>query len=103
MNIAYLGLPQSLGLPRPWFFNKHLELPPLRPSAIVGYTDPNYKDLVVLPHELTHAQKDTLVPVYNTPRTRRERPNNTPTEPTCPATATPKLAPKRPQKPQEER
>ncbi|KAJ2831963.1 hypothetical protein GGI24_001405 [Coemansia furcata] len=31
-NIVYLGMPKCLGLPRPWFFNKRLEHPPLRPS-----------------------------------------------------------------------
>ncbi|KAJ2800758.1 hypothetical protein H4S07_005101, partial [Coemansia furcata] len=101
-NIVYLGMLKCLGLPRPWFFSKHLELPPLRPSAIVCYTDPNDKDLVVLPHELTPTQKETLVPVYRTPRARRERPSATPTEPVRPAAAMPKPAPESPQKPQEE-
>ncbi|KAJ2839023.1 hypothetical protein FBU31_000786 [Coemansia sp. 'formosensis'] len=94
---------QCLGLPRHWFFSKHLEDPPLRPSAIVCYTDPNDEEIVVLPRELTPTQKETLVPVYRTPRACRERPNDTPTEPVRPAAATPKPAPKRPQKPQEER
>ncbi|KAJ2830042.1 hypothetical protein GGI24_001996 [Coemansia furcata] len=102
-NIAYLGMLPCLGLPRPWFFGKHLELPPLCPSAIVGYTDPNDEEIVVLPHELTPTLKETLVPVYCTPRTRRECPKDTPTEPTRPAAAMPKPATTRPQKSHEER
>ncbi|KAJ2806072.1 hypothetical protein H4S07_003882 [Coemansia furcata] len=101
-NIAYLGMLKCLGLPRPWFFSKHLEHPPLRPADIVCYTDPNDEELVVLPHDLTPTQKATLIPVYRTPRARPKRPNDTPTEPVRPAAATPKPAPKRPQKPQEE-
>ncbi|KAJ2794023.1 hypothetical protein H4S07_006875 [Coemansia furcata] len=102
-NIAYLGMLKCLSLPRPWFFSKHLEDPPLCPSAIVCYTDPNDAEIVVLPRELTPAQKETLVPVYHTPRVRRERPKATPTEPTCPAAAAPEPAPDRPRKSQEER
>ncbi|KAJ2828231.1 hypothetical protein FBU31_002962, partial [Coemansia sp. 'formosensis'] len=101
-NIVYLGMLQCLGLSRPWFFSKHLEHSPLLPSDIVYYTDPNDADFVVLPCELTPTQKETLVPVYRTPRVHRERPSATPTEPVRPAAATPKPAPKRPQKPQEE-
>ncbi|KAJ2814203.1 hypothetical protein H4S07_000001 [Coemansia furcata] len=102
-NIAYLGMPQCLGLPCPWFFSKHLELPLLRPSAIVCYMDPNSAKLVVLPHELMPTQKETLVPVYRTPRARRERPSVTPTEPVPPVAVMPKSDPKSPQKSQEER
>ncbi|KAJ2837286.1 hypothetical protein FBU31_001175 [Coemansia sp. 'formosensis'] len=103
-NIAYLGMLKCLGLPRPWFFNKHLEDPPLCPSAIVGYTDPNDdEEIAVLPRELTPAQKETFVPVYRTPRVRRECPSTTPTEPVHPDTAAPEPAPDRPRKSQEER
>ncbi|KAJ2800806.1 hypothetical protein H4S07_005090 [Coemansia furcata] len=95
---------KCLGLPRPWFFSKHLEDPPLCPSAIVGYTDSNdEEEIVVLPRELTPAQKETLVPVYRTPRTRRERPSTIPTEPTRPAAAAPKATCKPPRRSQEER
>ncbi|KAJ2819755.1 hypothetical protein FBU31_005426 [Coemansia sp. 'formosensis'] len=97
-NIAYLGMLQCLGLPRPWFFSKHLDDPPLRPSAIVCYTDPSDANLVVLPRELTPTQKEALVPVCRTPSVRRERPSATPTEPVRPAAAMPKLDPKSPQK-----
>ncbi|KAJ2835991.1 hypothetical protein FBU31_001482, partial [Coemansia sp. 'formosensis'] len=102
-NIAYLGMLKCLGLPRPWFFSKHLEDPPLCPSAIVGYTDPNDVKIVVLPRKLTPAQKETLVPVCRTPRTRRERSSATPTEPTRPAAAAPEPATDRPRKSQEKR
>ncbi|KAJ2829827.1 hypothetical protein FBU31_002620 [Coemansia sp. 'formosensis'] len=101
-NIAYLGMLQCLGLPCPWFFSKHLEDPPLHPSAIVGYTDPNDKESVVLPCELTPTQKETLVLVYHTPRIRRECPSATPTEPTRPAAAAPEPATDCPWKSQEE-
>ncbi|KAJ2838504.1 hypothetical protein FBU31_000906 [Coemansia sp. 'formosensis'] len=102
-NIAYLGMLQCLGLPRPWFFSKHLEDPPLCPSAIVCYTDPNDAELAVLPRELTPTLKETLVPVYRTPRVRCERPSATPTEPTRPAAAAPKATCKPPRKSHEER
>ncbi|KAJ2820138.1 hypothetical protein FBU31_005313, partial [Coemansia sp. 'formosensis'] len=103
-NIAYLGMLKCLGLPRPWFFSKHLEDPPLCPSAIVGYTDFNdEEDIVVLPRELTPTQKETFVPVYRTPRVRRECPSTTPTEPVRPVAAAPEPALDHQRKSQEER
>ncbi|KAJ2828731.1 hypothetical protein GGI24_002320 [Coemansia furcata] len=102
-NIAYLGMLKCLGLPRPWFFSKHLEDPPLCPSDIVCYTDPNDANIAVLPRELTPTQKETLVPVYRTPHVRRERPDDTQTEPVRPAAAAPEPAPDHQRKSQEER
>ncbi|KAJ2064045.1 hypothetical protein GGI17_001237 [Coemansia sp. S146] len=101
-NITYLGWLELLGLPRPWYFVKHLEHPPLHPLQIAYYWDPQDVGSFVLPGDLTPAQATTFEPVYRTPRRRRLNRRASRLTPSA-VPAPPAILLDRPRKPRNER
>ncbi|KAJ2056158.1 hypothetical protein GGI17_006337 [Coemansia sp. S146] len=90
-----------LGLPRPWYFVKHVEHPQLHPLQIAYYRDPQDMGSFVLPGSLTSAQATTFEPVYRTPRRRLNHRASRLTPPA--AQAPPAILLDRPRKPRNER
>ncbi|KAJ2062162.1 transcriptional repressor general negative regulator of transcription subunit 4 [Coemansia sp. S146] len=70
-NMAYLGYLLALGLPRPWYFMKHLEDPPVHYQVL--YRSPVARDSL-LPGDQAPFPAYRPAPVYRTPIHRSDMP-----------------------------